>query len=133
MKRKTKIVLISLILVMTFGSFMFYQTFYAPHRDITSEKATLTITATTLQHAFAENDAKANKDYADKVIAVNGVITTIEQNTIMLDQVVQVDFLNEIATKLILGDALSLKGRCVGYDDLLEVVKIDQATLITKN
>ena len=28
------------------------------------------------------------------------------------------------------GTKISIKGRCVGYDDLLEIVKIDQAVLL---
>ncbi len=131
MKRKKKIIMTVLLLVVVAFCFIFYQTFHAAHRNIGSEKATFSMLATQLQSEFVRDYADANTTYADKAIEVKGRITLIERNTIMLDDVIQVDFLE--VTRIVLGTTIVVKGRCVGTDDLLEVVKLDQAIELTKN
>jgi len=133
MKKKTYRILAILILILTTFSFVFYKTFYTAHRDIASEKTQVSILASELQLNYAKDYEQANKAYADKVIETTGNITAIEEGTIVLDDMIQVDFLDTVIPNFKLGESLTVKGRCVGYDDLLEVVKIDQATNIIDN
>ena len=51
-------------------------------------------------------------------------------NHIMLDNKIQIHLLNPEEQSINLGEIITIKGRCVGFDDLLEEVKIDQATII---
>ena len=130
MKKKVYIISSIVAIVLIVFSFAFYKTFYTAHRDIASEEAQIAIMASELQLNYAKDYAVANKNYVDKVIETTGKITDIEQNTIVLDNMVQIDFLDKTIANLISGQLLTIKGRCVGYDDLLEVVKIDQAIVI---
>jgi len=131
MKNKTYIILVVFISIIAILSLVFYKIFYTAHRDIASEKSQISIIASELQLNYAKDYALANKNYADKVIETKGNITAIEEKTVVLDNMVQVDFLDTILLDFKLGESLTIKGRCVGYDDLLEIVKIDQATNIT--
>ena len=106
---------------------------YKPHRNIAEEEAIVTISAEELQKNFS--DENNTLKLTDKVVKVSGIISAIEQKTtLVIDDKIQVDFNidNQINKELIEGTMITIKGRCVGYDDLLEIVKIDQAILIQK-
>lgn len=104
--------------------------FNAQHRNIAKEDATVTLSADALFTAFITDEATATKRYLDKVIALSGVVSTIEnENDAVLNGKIQVRF-STTSVPLVNQKAVTVKGRCVGYDELLELVKIDQATLI---
>ncbi|MEO0528083.1 MAG: hypothetical protein AAFZ89_12705 [Bacteroidota bacterium] len=133
MKTKKYIVIVVMVLALgAIGAFFTYSYMYKPHRNVSEESAIAVMSATELQERFANANGTL-ESFADKIIEVNGYITTIEQSTtIMVDDKVQVDFdshgLDE--KTLVNGANVTVKGRCVGYDDLLEIVKVDQAVLI---
>jgi len=134
MKRKKLLIfgLATLVLVVI-ASFFTYNYMYKPHRNIAEEEATVTISAEELQKNFS--DENNTLKLTDKVVKVSGIISAIEQKTtLVIDDKIQVDFNidNQINKELIEGTMIIIKGRCVGYDDLLEIVKIDQAILIQK-
>ena len=134
MKRKKLLIfgLTTLVLVVI-ASFFTYNYMYKPHRNIAEEEATVTISAEELQKNFS--DENNTLKLTDKVVKVSGIISAIEQKTtLVIDDKIQVDFNidNQINKELIEGTMITIKGRCVGYDDLLEIVKIDQAILIQK-
>lgn len=132
MKKSKKIILgIAFLFALLVASVVFNYVFLSEHRDIASEDASMRMAATALYADFASNETKATAQYLDKVIEIEGIITSIQPNEIILDNQVQVGFTSAIETDKKKGNSLQLKGRCVGYDELLEVVKIDQATLTT--
>ena len=69
--------------------------------------------------------------YADKTITITGKLTKINptEKSITVDEklygTVDSDFKN-----LKINDSVILKGRLIGYDELLEEVKMDQITII---
>ncbi len=131
MKKRTKIITSIFVIAIAIFGVIFYQTFYASHRNIATEKPELSIVAKQLQNGYAENFEKANALYADKVIEVKGSLTAIETSSIVLNDAVQVDFLSNITLDIKVGENMTVKGRCVGYDDLLELVRLDQAIILT--
>ena len=100
------------------------------HRDIKAERASFLVPAAELQYFFAENEVEAVGKYMDKVLEVSGQITEVAPNSIILDKRVQVNFLSDSLKAFDEGDRLTIKGRCIGFDELLSQVKIDQATII---
>ena len=78
---------------------------------------------------FQEDEALATSKYLDKVIEITGEVSLIEENAIVLNNGVQVGFIEGTMPKVTLNSLLTIKGRCVGYDELLEMVKIDQASV----
>lgn len=132
MKRKKGIILALIFLILIVGGLVYNYTFNSEHRDISSEKATVTISAKDFYSQFEANESQATTNYLDKVIETNGEITLIENNDVVLNNRVQVSFNSNEILKFQKGESLMIKGRCVGYDELLEMVKIDQATIINK-
>ena len=107
----------------------YYYLYNGTHRNIANEEATVNFQAPELLYQFVQANAGAQA-HIDQVIRVSGQVTSIDQKTIVLNNMVQVDLINSVDPMLEKGEVISIKGRCVGYDDLLEVVKIDQATYI---
>jgi hypothetical protein len=116
-------------LILIFGLFITYKYLYHNHRDISSEKSFYTITVKDLLKEFLANESSANKKYLDKAITIKGKITSIDAKniTIVIDEKVFV-ILSELS-KIALNSDVSVQGRLIGYDSLLEEIKIDQAKI----
>ncbi|MGC1471118.1 MAG: hypothetical protein WA775_00890 [Psychroserpens sp.] len=130
MKRKTIIVLAMVLITVLVASIVYDFTFNSKHRDIANEKAAVMLSAQELYINFKKNEATATAKFLDQVVALRGEITAVENNGIILNNQIQIHFDTEILPTVVKGTSIRVKGRCVGYDDLLEMVKIDQATLI---
>ena len=102
----------------------FYYYVYKDHRDIAVEEAVYTDTAIALKDSILQN----NEAFLNQTVAVSGVVTFIEDNSITLDHALVAQFENRPAAQL--NRQLTLKGRCIGYDDLFEVVVLDQSTMM---
>jgi len=126
-KKSTQRILIFLALLIA-GSYGFYKYLNKPHRDIASEKAEFELKTSELVDYMA-NDEKA-KLFIDKVVETSGAISSIEKDAVILDDKIQVNLNPEFINTITVGQKITVKGRCVGYDDLLEIVKVDQATIL---
>ncbi len=129
--KKIIIVLVSIIALALIGLY-FYT--YKSHRDISTEEADFTFNSSQLQSDFDANDSLFNAKYADKTMEIYGKITAIDlqNNAIMLDEKIAVTFTDSISDNSKISDSIYIKGRYVGFDDLLEEFKIDQAIIIKK-
>ncbi len=127
MKRK----FIALLLFLGIILYGFYFYLYQNRRDITAEKASYTLTVANLQKEFSQNNEASNKKYLDETIAIEGVITNIddENHSVTLDEKVYAVFNDSILKNVALQKKVKLKGRFIGYDDLLDEFKIDQASI----
>ena len=127
MKKK---ILIGIMLLTTIAiSGYFY--LYKDHRDIASEKATFTVSVNQLVNEFLKDNALATKKYQDQTIEFNATITNIDKTnkSIVLDEKIFATFTTSISNEIVLGKKLKVKGRFLGYDELLEEFKIDQCTI----
>lgn len=120
-------------LILLSGLVIYEKVFNAKHREIFAEPTEFTISADDLQFHFADNQKVATKKYMNKVIETYGLVTEVDDNTLVLENKIQVYFLSELKQEITVGDNLSIKGRCVGFDELLLTVKMDQATTIKTN
>lgn len=122
-----KIVLAILILIV--GLFVAYKYLYHEHRDIATETAAFSVSVNQLLKEFTEDETKANSKYLDKSIEIKGKITSVDatNKTIVLDEKVFVILINSLNAKL--NDEVSVQGRLIGYDSLLEEIKLDQAQI----
>ena len=70
--------------------------------------------------------------YKDKTIQISGKITSIdaENKAIVIDEKLYATFLNILSNDVKVGNQIAIKGRFLGYDDLVEEFKIDQTTVI---
>lgn len=105
-----------------------YKTVYPEPRNIAAQRVDFNIPASELVHEMALTETA--KKYGDKVVQTFGSITAINGNVITLETDVVVTLLDGSKLDLEKGDSITVKGRCIGYDDLLEEVKLDQASII---
>lgn len=114
--------------VIGFGLY-FYM--YKNHRDIATESADYSITVNDLQSEFNKDITFSNKKYLDKTIEVRGKITSIDlpNHYIVIDTKLTAFFSDSVLNTVSLQKQVKIKGRFLGYDDLLEEFKMDQVSL----
>lgn len=128
MKKKILIgILISVVIAL-----VFYGYIYQSHRDISTEAATYSISIPELEKEFIANDSLALVKYQDQTIELTAQITAvdIENKAIILDNKVFATFEESLPENIISGKTATIKGRFLGYDDLLEEFKLDQSSII---
>lgn len=111
------------------GLYLGYKYLYHEHRDITTEKAAFSVSVNQILKEFLTDETKANAKYLDKSITVKGKITSIDDVTksVVIDEKVFVLLSN--TNNLKLNQEVSIQGRLIGYDSLLEEIKLDQAQI----
>lgn len=126
-----KKIILTVIVILAIAATGIYFYMYKDHRDIASEDAAHKVTVAQLQKEFSENDSISNKKYLDKTIEVYGKITNVdsEAHAIMLDEKLSARLKDSTAGGFAVGKMLKVKGRFVGYDDLLEEFQLDQAAI----
>lgn len=122
--KKIVFVLVLIVLVV-----LAYNYLYHDHRNIATEQAAFSVSSSSIITDFVSNETKANAKYLDKSIVVKGKITSIDtsNNSIVLDEKVFV--VCSLPTDVKLNEVVSIQGRLIGYDSLLEEIKIDQAQI----
>ncbi|GEL10447.1 hypothetical protein SAMN05192550_0513 [Flavobacterium glycines] len=125
-----KKILLGILILLIAGIFIYRYT-YQDHRNISSEKATYTLTIAVLEKEFAANDSLASAKYQDQTIALSAQITEVdfENKAVILNQKLYAVF-DSLPKNIIPGKTLKIKGRFLGYDELLEEFKMDQCTIV---
>lgn len=127
MKKKLLIVCFFVII----STVLIYNYVYKSHRDISNEKESFAISVIDLKNDYRKSDSLANAKYLDKTIVIYGKITSLD----LANRLLSVDtslsaILKESGVSLNLNDSIKLKGRFIGYDDLLEEFKMDECSVI---
>jgi hypothetical protein len=127
MKKNALIGSIALIIIVV----LLYLFLYKSHRDVASESAVYTLTVSQLQEEFVKNDSLSAKKYQDQIITCEGTITEIDSknNAIVLDKKMYAVLQDKLPSSIKMNQIIQIKGRFLGYDDLLEEFKIDQCQL----
>lgn len=125
MKKKIIIFLIIVSVLAFFG----YRYVYQNHRDISSETASFSIKVEQLKKDFSSNDSIANAKYLDKTIVIYGEVTNVdlENKQLIIDSSLNAKITSDISA-IKVKDKVTLKGRFIGYNDLLEEFEMDQCT-----
>lgn len=131
MKKKVTLIFLVLILVVV----VVYYYIYKEHRDITTEKGAFTITAAAIFSEFQNNEVTANAKYLDKTIEVTGTVSSLDlnSNSIVIEEKLFATFKDKIPQTFQTNSKIKIKGRFIGYDALLEELKMDQCILVTPN
>ena len=136
MKKWLKILLILFGIGLFAGICTYMYVFHKPHRNVAAEKPTFIMKAADLTSEFTANEDSCNKKYGDKVIQVDGKIADISKSdttlSVTLDDPskgVNCSFESEYCIKnkdqiklLKVGDQVTLKGKCDGFDMIMGVV-----------
>ncbi len=126
--RKWIIILVIVIVAAIFG----YNYVYQDHRDIESERAEFTMSSSEINQLFSKNSVAAEQKFLNKTIEVSGLITDINSNDITIDDKIFCQFSDNLEASTDKNENIKIKGRVIGYDDLLEQVKLDQCTIINQ-
>ena len=131
-KKKYPIILKFLFLLFIIGLIIIYVIYNKPHKDFNKSPIETTIESIDLISFYQDNPDDSNTRFLDKIILVIGTITDIEKNIIILDNsiVCKLDPSQIINDQININTEVSVKGRCIGYDDLLEEVRIDHCFII---
>jgi len=123
--QKSKALFIFLFLSVVIG-FTSYSYIYKPHKNIESAKVDY--------HGASKDFLKKVKENAiiwpDKTIVLTGVICEVDNNGIILDNTIYCQFKNPENANLSNQTQITIKGNMIGYDDLLEEVKLNQCIIL---
>ena len=127
-KRRIKFLgIIIVVIIISFFSIRYY-VYNAGRRDIQSEETAFEVSSDSILNDFTSNTTTSNKKYLEKTITVSGIITSVKGEEVILDNSVNCNLLTA-SKSLKKNQKVTIKGRVVGYDDLLGEVKLDQCNL----
>ncbi len=120
-------VLLFLGIALLICGFIGYRYAYKPHQQIEDLEAKFNGQATVLL-----DNIKTNPDvWQNSIVIIEGTISNIDANGVTLDSSIYCQFKTTDQLKTIsVNDRIQLKGRVMGYDDLLEELKLDQSIWI---
>lgn len=115
-----------IVLVLSFAGYIGYTYLYKENQNSASETSSLEISASYLVERLQKNDAAS---LLNKTITVTGIASEIKENSITLSTSVYCSFETN-PVHLAKGTSLKIKGRCIGYDDVLNMVRMDQCSVV---
>lgn len=116
--------------VLLLGSGYFY--LYKGHRNIGEEDVDYSLTCEQFKREYRNGIVITTAKYLDKVIELEGKVTDVENSSLILDSVVLCYADSITMSQVRLGTIIKVKGRSIGYDELLEYIKLDFTTLVNK-
>ncbi|WP_456312090.1 OB-fold protein [Pseudomonas shirazensis] len=130
MKRKKITIVIAVFMIaVSAGIYFYYGFLFKEARNINSEAPDYSITATKLLKDYSTNPQKADSLYLNKTIEISGMATKQTDSVIAVENAVFCLFTQKTKDRL-LNTKVTVKGKCIGYDELFQEVKLDQCTLI---
>ncbi|GAA4281140.1 OB-fold protein [Gaetbulibacter aestuarii] len=121
---------IAILIILIILGFIGYKYVYHDHRNIKEESAVFIVSSKELIGEFSSDPSKAEKKYLNKTIQVSGPVSSINDVSITLSGAVFCQFTNGLNFSPKENQSLKIKGRLIGYDDLLEEIKLDQCSVI---
>lgn len=101
---------------------------YKPHRDIVNEEASVVLNATDFMVQIQNQEDGQSNQYLEQVVALRGEVQEVGEHFVILRPGIYCSIAKKNYNPNT-GDAVTVKGRYVGYDDLFEQAKLDECTL----
>lgn len=130
MRKKRLITAVVVLLGLGALVYGYYGYLYKDARNISEEEAAHTLAANTLAGDYAANAQEADAKYLNKTLEIQGKVTEVRDSVMILDGAVFCG-LDSLTNNNQLNKTITIKGRCIGYDELFGEVKLDQCTLKT--
>jgi hypothetical protein len=125
MNKKFRIILFSMVVIGITGFTGYNYVMYGGARNLSTEDTAYTVSSKSISNEFASNIDVSNKKYLEKAIAIKGTITKITGNEVIIDNSIICN-LKDFDSTIQESQVVTLKGRVVGYDDLMGELKLDQ-------
>ena len=123
-----KIIIIGVVVVVAIA--IGYNYIYQDHRDIETETAEFILSSNEITNHFSSDPTTAEQKFLNKTIEVSGVVSDLGINEITIDDNIFCQFTELNQDAISLNSQVTVKGRVIGYDDLLEQVKLDQCSIL---
>lgn len=128
LSKKSKI-LIGLVLIIAIGGYFGYSYAYKPHTAITDMEVAFTGNASDFLEKIKENPESWTQ--GEKVVELIGEITAKDEKGISLNESIYFQLAEGTSTEALAeGQKIKIIGRIIGYDDLLEELKLDKAIIV---
>ncbi|WP_303316000.1 hypothetical protein Q4Q34_13335 [Flavivirga abyssicola] len=121
-----KWIILIILICFCIGAYLYI---YKDHRNIETEAPVFVVTANSIGSEFSKGSLKSEKKYLNKTIIVSGIISEINQNDLTINDKIFCQFSKILKQSLKIGSEIKIKGRVIGYDDLLEQIKLDQCII----
>lgn len=118
---KSKIFIVAILAVITVG-FGINSYIYKPHKNVGTTKVSYTGSTKDFLKKATQNATL----WLDKVVLLKGKITQIDDNGITLDNSIYCQFEKFSKDQFLIQTQITIKGNMIGYDDLLNEVKLNQ-------
>jgi hypothetical protein len=123
--KKSRIIALVLLLAVVVGVSAFNYVMHGGGRNLLKEETNFWVSSDALAKEFSSNTTMANTKYLEKAVAVKGIVAEVNNNVITLDNGI-VCTLQTTTTAIKKDQVVTIKGRVVGYDDLMGEIKLDQ-------
>lgn len=127
MNKKILIISVSVLLIVLVAAVGYNYVLHGGARNLSDEDTEFNITSKVIIDEFSTQTDASNKKYLDKAIAISGSITSISEKEVILDNSIICN-MKEVDPTLKVNQSITLKGRLVGFDDLMGEVKLDQCS-----
>lgn len=122
---KKKVLIFSIVVLFCAVAFYTYNNIlYKEARNIQEEKAVF-VTPSNLVSDYIANASNADLKYLNKTIEIRGKVTEVTDSSLVVENKVFCKMNGKVNINL-MNKQVSIKGRCIGYDDLFGQVKFDQ-------
>ena len=123
--KKSRIIALVLLLAVVVGVSAFNYVMHGGGRNLLKEETNFWVSSDALAKEFSSNTTMANTKYLEKAVAVKGIVAEVNNNVITLDNGI-VCTLQTTNTAIKKDQVVTIKGRVLGYDDLMGEIKLDQ-------
>lgn len=127
-RKKIAFAIAALLIIVSAGIYFYYGFLFKEARNIQTEMPDYTISATKLLEDYNADPKKADQLYLNKTIEITGIVTKETDSVLILENTVFCLFSQKVKSALI-NNKVTVKGKCIGYDELFQEVKIDQCTI----
>ncbi|QSW88603.1 hypothetical protein J0383_20465 [Flavobacterium endoglycinae] len=131
-RKKTALLMTALLIIVAGGIYFYYGFLFKEARNIESENPEISITASQLIDDYNSDPKKADLQYLNKTIEIKGTVTKETDSVIILQSSVFCLFNQKLKHNLLNTNAV-VKGKCIGYDELFQEIKLDQCTINKPN
>lgn len=125
LSKKSKTILLIIILLII-GIYSIFTYAYKPHKTIDE----IPIAYSGTSEDFIEKVKINTLNWQDVIVELSGIITSKDENGITLNSSIYCQLEKDTKTTTLQeGQSISIKGRMIGYDDLLEEIKLDKTII----
>jgi hypothetical protein len=130
MNVKKKIIAIAIVVIGIASLAGYNYVMHGGARNLSTEDAAFTVSSKSITAEFSTNLDMANKKYLEKAIIIKGTVTKIAGKEITIDNSIICN-LKDVDSTIQKDQTITLKGRVVGYDDLMGELKLDQCLKVS--